>query len=127
MVGGPPPYKTSDQFPLADCAGNLAHCCVMVDKAQTLKIRGLEGDALVLHSHGSDGRLETASGHAHCPVKLGELWIAEWRFKFTPHILDEVHAKKPLDPSKAPPPKPQPSVKFEGDGVNANVYWVNTD
>jgi len=71
-----------------DCGKTVEELEICCAKAK-LKVRPRKGDALLIFSHSLDGRLDKASLHASCPLRRGELWVAERRLAYDVAVLHE--------------------------------------
>eukprot|EP00928_Gymnodinium_smaydae_P033404 TRINITY_DN23938_c0_g2_i2.p1 TRINITY_DN23938_c0_g2~~TRINITY_DN23938_c0_g2_i2.p1 ORF type:complete len:187 (-),score=40.63 TRINITY_DN23938_c0_g2_i2:97-657(-) len=93
------------------CRADLAACCAQ----SVAKLSANKGHAIMLYSHGLNGKVDVSAEHAICPLLGGESWIGEWSFEYIPFTVKE---------SQAEQQQQQPSVTFENTlSVPALVYW----
>merc|ERR1712060_1044869 len=77
------------------------------------KMSPRNGDAVILFSNGMDGKLETTSEHAVCPLVRGEKWVIEWHFHFG------------FKHSQVFQTRTQPSVVFTSEWESpVPIFWV---
>jgi len=64
-----------------DYEGGQTHFCVMNEK-----IKGSEGQAIVIHNTLEDGTLDDQSVHEAFPTSIGEKWIASLYLRESPFV-----------------------------------------